>query len=209
MTRSKLKMDLRQQVLEVEGTDAFVARMVDRFEALVASGAPSGPTPSPERTRLIGVNWAHGAQYDPAAALQLLTAVGLRFVFSGPVMTASIGRGLVEVRVVEGGAGRASGVVVVGSQADAARGPTAPDLTVRSTTREALNDGDQVVIAVRGGSLVDPAGRLVDWALFGTEAEELPGGPAPRTRPTPRPGSVEPMPAAVAGTFESWFWIAG
>jgi hypothetical protein len=169
-------------------------------------------------TRIVGVNWAHGGVYSPDQAAVLLATDaatgGLRVDFSGPVRTETIVDGVMDVWVAEGGKGRSATVYAIQGALDLPATPSTTTLTFRDTTGESLNDGDRVMVTLRGAFLLDRCCRPVDGTHVGGRVPLLPGSPPLTAAPTPQSCQVPPRgfgPWASGwngvGTFESWFWI--
>lgn len=136
-------------------------------------------------TVITGVNWRHGAVYTVEEAKQLLgtqhESGGLFVRFSDDVRVDSLKPGVVDIQVIEGGAGRNADTWYMGGTfEDPADGEFTRHFRYRQTTRESLQDGDRVLITVRAAFILDRCCRPVD----GTNV----GGKVPFVR---RPREVE------------------
>ena len=182
-------------------------------------------------TVITGVNWIHGHTYTVAEAKELLGTQkdtgGLVVRFSDDIRVDSLRPGVVEVQVIEGGAGRNADTWYMGGKFEEP-GETGDEFTrrfrYRQTTRETLQDGDRVMITVRAAFILDRCCRPVDGTNVGgkvpyigrgreagadTEDEQdtqgehggpcalPPGGVGPWTSGTGAGGDV----------FESWFFV--
>ncbi|HEX6341186.1 hypothetical protein [Umezawaea sp.] len=181
-------------------------------------------------TVITGINWVHGHTYTVAEAKELLGTQkdtgGLVVHFSDDVRVDSLQPGVVEVQVIEGGAGRNADTWYMGGTF-AEPGETEDEFTrhfrYRQTTRETLQDGDRVMVTVRAAFILDRCCRPVDGTNVGgkvpyvgrgreagADAEPEPderGGRGPCALP---PGGVGPWTSgsgAGGDVFESWFFI--
>ncbi|EOD63170.1 hypothetical protein [Amycolatopsis vancoresmycina] len=169
-------------------------------------------------TVITGVNWIHGHTYGVDEAKKLLgtqdEAAGLVVRFSDDVRVDSLQPGVVQVQVIEGGAGRNADTWYMGGKfaaPDAAAGEFTREFRYRQTTRETLQDGDQVVITVRAAFLLDRCCRPVDGTnvggrvpLIGAE-DTTPGGGCARP-----PSGIGPWTSGTGAggdVFESWFFV--
>ncbi|MEO3974835.1 hypothetical protein [Streptomyces sp. CAU 1734] len=171
-------------------------------------------------TVITGVSWIHGHTYTVDEARALLgthdESGGLEVRFSDGVRTDTLRPGVVEIQVIEGGAGRNASTWYMGGAF------TEPDgecefttrLRYRQTTRETLQDGDRVLISVRAAFLLDRCCRPVDGTHVGGRVPVIadrhdaaaesaggcvlpPSGIGPWTSGTGSGGDV----------FESWFFV--
>jgi hypothetical protein len=191
-------------------------------------------------TVITGINWVHGHTYTVDEAKQLLgtqrESGGLVVRFSDDVRVDSLDPGVVEVQVIEGGAGRNANTWYMGGKFEE------PDegqeytkhFRYRQTTRETLQDGDRVLVSVRAAFILDRCCRPVDGTNVGgkvpyiggrTDAEasgwtdpEAQTGELPDLEPTPVPKDGCRVPPSGIGpwtsgtglggdVFESWFFI--
>jgi len=171
-------------------------------------------------TVITGVNWKHGHTYTVNEAKELLgtqkNSGGLVVEFSDGVRVDSLRRGVVEIQVIEGGAGRNADTWYMGGTFEE---PTPKDgeftdhFRYRQTTRETLQDGDRVLITVRAAFILDRCCRPVDGTHVGGRVPTIddhntrsaahggcdlpPSGIGPWTSGTGAGGDV----------FESWFFV--
>jgi hypothetical protein len=169
-------------------------------------------------TVITGVNWIQGHTYTVDEAKKLLGTQdedgGLVVRFSGDVRVDSLVPGVVEVQVIEGGAGRNASTWYMGG---AFAEPTqdhgyTKEFRYRQTTREVLQDGDRVLVSVRAAFILDRCCRPVDGTNVGGRVPTIescepeypdrgcevpPSGIGPWTSGTGAGGDV----------FESWFFV--
>jgi hypothetical protein len=180
-------------------------------------------------TVITGINWIHGHTYTVAEAKELLGTQkdtgGLVVRFSDDIRVDSLQQGVVEVQVIEGGAGRNADTWYMGGTFEEP-GQSGDDYTqqfrYRQTTRETLQDGDRVMVTVRAAFILDRCCRPVDGTNVGgkvpylTRGREVEAGtePAPDTPDTYGcalpPGGVGPWTSGTGAggdVFESWFFI--
>ncbi len=186
-------------------------------------------------TVITGINWRHGHTYTVDQAKELLgtqkNSGGLVVEFSDDVRVDSLRRGVVEIQVIEGGAGRNADTWYMGGQFEE---PTEKDgeftrrFRYRQTTRETLQDGDRVLVTVRAAFLLDRCCRPVDGTNVGgrvpflgrahadIDAETETGhGHDPKPEPDPTgclvpPSGIGPWTSGTGAggdVFESWFFI--
>jgi hypothetical protein len=171
-------------------------------------------------TVITGVNWIHGHTYTVDEAKDLLgthdESAGLVVQFSDDVRVDTLQPGVVEIQVIEGGAGRNASTWYMGGKF------TEPDegddftkhFRYRQTTREVLQDGDRVLVSVRAAFILDRCCRPVDGTNVGGRVPPIeatvdaetetrggcdvpPSGIGPWTSGTGAGGDV----------FESWFFV--
>ncbi|MFE7132057.1 hypothetical protein ACFVIM_14450 [Streptomyces sp. NPDC057638] len=141
-------------------------------------------------TVITGISWIHGHTYTIDEAKQVLGTTpgdgGFTVRFSDDVRVDTLLPGVVELQVIEGGAGRNAGTWYMGGEftepdpagggegGAGAAGATEDDgheftrhLRYRQNTRETLQDGDRVLITVRTAFLLDRCCRPVDGAHVG------------------------------------------
>ncbi|GAA2229893.1 hypothetical protein GCM10010232_15180 [Streptomyces amakusaensis] len=172
---------------------------------------------------ITGVNWIHGHTYTVDEARALLGTQdedgGLVVRFSDGVRADTLQPGVVEIQVIEGGAGRNASTWYMGG---AFAEPTGDEeftdrFRYRQTTRETLQDGDRVLITVRAAFLLDRCCRPVDGTHVGGRVPTIDAGPHPTAAPTGPSGVCVLPPSGVgpwtSGTgaggdvFESWFFV--
>ncbi|HEX6354200.1 hypothetical protein [Actinophytocola sp.] len=184
-------------------------------------------------TVITGINWRHGYTYTIDEVKQLLgtqkDSGGLIVQFSDEIRVDSLQRGVVEIQVIEGGSGRNASTWYMGGEF---KEPTGGEFTrhfrFRQTTRESLQDGDRVMITVRGAFILDRCCRPVDGTHVGGKvpfirrrrdesgADVAGDWPDPGTGPDTEVGCAVP-PSGIgpwtSGTgaggdvFESWFFV--
>lgn len=169
-------------------------------------------------TTITGINWQHGAHYTPEQAADILgthdEGGGLRMHFSKDVHTRSLARGVVDVRVVEGGRGRHADTYFLDGRLEGMTSePYTRRLRWRQTSGETLQNGDRVLITVHTPLILDRCCRPVDGANVGGRVPPLPGThlvhPEPDFCTTP-PSGAGPWTSGTgtgAGVFESWFFV--
>ncbi|MGK3208000.1 hypothetical protein [Amycolatopsis sp. MEPSY49] len=184
-------------------------------------------------TVITGINWRHGHTYTVDQAKELLgtqkNSGGLVVEFSDDVRVDSLRRGVVEIQVIEGGAGRNADTWYMGGQFEE---PTEKDgeftrrFRYRQTTRETLQDGDRVLVTIRAAFLLDRCCRPVDGTNVGgrvpfigrahADAETETGhGHDPKPEPDPTgclvpPSGIGPWTSGTGAggdVFESWFFV--
>jgi hypothetical protein len=159
--------------------------------------------------RISGVSWVHGATYSREDANAML-AEGFDVRLSRPVQVASLRPGVVELRGIDGGAGRSAGTyLIAGEFVDLPSTDLTTTFCYRSTTDETLQYGDQLMITVRGDFVVDECCRALDGDHVTGGVPLIPG-----TERQPVPGSAEPIcPSRWSGNgieggdFVSWIFV--
>jgi hypothetical protein len=182
-------------------------------------------------TVITGINWVHGYTYTVNEAKELLgtqkESGGLVVRFSDDVRVDTLKPGVVEVQVIEGGAGRNADTWYMGGTFEEPdEGEFTKHFRYRQTTRETLQDGDRVLVTVRAAFILDRCCRPVDGTNVGgkvpylrqrkeadTEASDV---PEPSSEVETGGGCAVP-PSGIgpwtSGTgaggdvFESWFFI--
>ncbi|MDP9793184.1 hypothetical protein J2S43_001696 [Catenuloplanes nepalensis] len=167
-------------------------------------------------TVITGISWDHGGTYTVQEAKDLLGTVdedgGLRVRFSDDIRTDSLRRGVLDVQVIEGGAGKnADSWFMGGAFADCGDDEFTRELRFRQTTRETLQDDDRVLITIRTAFLLDRCCRPVDGTHVGGKVPRIDCEPEP-----PGPGCATPPRGYGPWTsgigrggdvFESWFFV--
>jgi hypothetical protein len=170
-------------------------------------------------TVITGVNWIHGHTYTVDEAKALLGTQsedgGIIVQFSDRVRVDTLKPGVVEIQVIEGGAGRNASTWYMGGQFKQPDGTEefTDHFRYRQTTREVLQDGDRVLVSVRAAFILDRCCRPVDGTNVGGKVPPIeamtaetethggcavpPGGIGPWTSGTGAGGDV----------FESWFFV--
>lgn len=184
-------------------------------------------------TVITGINWRHGYTYTVDEAKELLGTQkehgGLVVRFSDDVRVDSLQPGVVDIQVIEGGAGRNADTWYMGGKFEEPdEGEFTKQFRFRQTTRETLQDGDRVLVTVRAAFILDRCCRPVHGTNVGgkvpffrrqRDADASGGNPEPSTEPEPTPESdgclVPPSgigpwtsgSGAGGDVFESWFFI--
>jgi hypothetical protein len=168
-------------------------------------------------TVITGINWIHGHTYTVTEAAKLLGTHdekgGLVVRFSDDVRTDCLRRAVVEVEVIEGGAGRNADSWFMGGEfQNLPEAEFTREFRYRQTTREVLQDDDRVMITVRTAFLLDRCCRPVDGThvggkvpLIGHDSGRDPHGPCALP-----PSGVGPWTSgsgAGGDVFESWFFV--
>ncbi|MBG0562864.1 hypothetical protein [Actinoplanes aureus] len=175
-------------------------------------------------TVITGINWTHGATYSVEETRQLLGTTdrngGLRVRFSDDIHVEGLKRGVIDIQVIEGGAGKNASSWFMGGQfEDLPADRFTRELRYRQTTRETLQEDDRVLITIRTAFLLDRCCRPVDGTHVGGRVPLLDdrpgaGGEKPeRSRWCRRPpsgvGRWTSGSGAGGDVFESWFFVAG
>ncbi|MGN9908583.1 hypothetical protein ACTMTJ_13655 [Phytohabitans sp. LJ34] len=178
-------------------------------------------------TVITGINWRHGHTYTVSEAKELLGTVddkgGLVIRFSDDIRVDSLRRGVIDIQVIEGGAGKNADSWFMGGEfTGLPKTEFTREFRFRQTTRETLQDDDRVLITVRSAFLLDRCCRPVD----GTHV----GGKVPYLRPRSEkdadaepdvdtatdvgcalpPSGIGPWTSGVGlggDVFESWFFV--
>jgi hypothetical protein len=173
-----------------------------------------------ELTTIAEAGWVHGGNYGRQAAEELLTGgVGLRF--SRPVLAATLGPGVVDLVVYEGGGGRRDAWYFKDVEvAIAADGEVVDEIRVRLRQPEGFQDGDRILLRVRCDFVLDRCCRAVSGAhlggavpfdpvLAGTAVEHP--EPASLTCPHPpdRAGPWRSGNGVEGGVWETWIHVRG
>jgi hypothetical protein len=147
-----------------------------------------------EPTVITGVSWQHGKTYSPAEAKSVLgTATdmgrtnGIEVTFSRPVYAETLTRGVVDLWRVHGGRGlRGMISAIEGDYVNKRASGLITSFEYRDESGETLNDGDRVIVIIRGDFILDKCCRPVDGNHVGGRVPQLaayqpqPGGPAAR-----------------------------
>ncbi|MFI9455214.1 hypothetical protein [Amycolatopsis sp. NPDC052450] len=177
-------------------------------------------------TVITGVNWIHGHTYTIDEAKELLGTQkdtgGLVVRFSGDIRVDTLKPGVMDIQVIEGGAGRNADTWFMGGKFEEP-GETAEEYTqqlrFRQTTRETLQDGDRVMVTVRAAFILDRCCRPVDGTNVGGKVPYLGRGreEADDEAETETRGGCVLPPSGIgpwtSGTgaggdvFESWFFV--
>jgi hypothetical protein len=163
-------------------------------------------------TRIAGVSWSHGAEYTVKEARKLLQKEGIEVRFTRPVLTSTLKRGVVDLWVIEGGAGRSGNIYhMAGDYVDLPADPTTRGFRFRQTSGETLQQADRVLVIIRTSFLLDACCRAVDGDHLGGRVPNFRVvEPPPPLCPRPF-GSFAPWTSgngSPGGMFESWFFIS-
>jgi hypothetical protein len=177
---------------------------------------------------ITGVSWLHGADYSSDQAKDVLgtekphdpttRTTGIEVAFSRPVYAQTLQPGVVDLWRIQGGRGL-SGVIshIEGDFVDKPGKGLISSFKYRDESGETLNNGDRVLIIIRGNFILDECCQPVDGEHVGglvpqleayqsndIDDDRLPQAPPctqarhqPWTSGNSRPGA----------TFESWFFI--
>lgn len=180
-----------------------------------------------DAARIEGINWTHGATYEIEEADDLLGGPysgheqdgGLVFQTSHKVNARTLRRGVVDVWVFRGGSGSRADFVNVDTEILAVE-PDAEGFVrrfrVRSLIDEKFDNGDRILITVRGAFILDHCCQPLDGLNVGGYVPLLPDEKYRRfykTMPPPvcdrdpygPPRSGIGLPGG--SSFESWFYI--
>ena len=169
-------------------------------------------------TVITGISWIHGHAYTVKQAQELLGTTdekgGLRVHFSDKVRKDSLQPGVLDVQVIEGGAGRnAESWFMGGVFAGLPNTEFVDEFRYRQNTREVLQDGDRVLITLRTAFLLDRCCRPVAGTHVGGRVPLIGGSRAGEERTTGcqvPPSGIGPWTSGngVGGdVFESWFFV--
>ncbi len=171
---------------------------------------------------ITGVSWIHGATYTAEQAKTVLGTDdennGIEVRFSRPVYAETLQPGVVDLYRIQGGSG-VSGVIthIAGDYLDKPDSGLIDSFRYRDQSGETLNDGDRVLVTIRGNFILDECCQPVDGEHVGGLVPQLeeyqsdemnsdcqpPAPPCVQSRNMPwtsgngRPGA----------TFESWFFV--
>ena len=175
-------------------------------------------------TTITGINWTHGGTYTREQVAHLLgtrgshhgPGSGLKVRFSAPVRAASLHRGVVELRVIEGGRGRnATCWFIAGHFTGLPDNGLVTSFRYEQTTDETVQHGDQITITIRTPFILDRCCRPVDGTHVGGRVPLLPGYEPGRHHPSHDycrhpPGGGGRWTTGTgtgAGVFESWLYV--
>ena len=189
-------------------------------------------------TAITGISWQHGETYSPGEAKTVLgtdteagRSDGIEVTFSRPVYAETLTRGVVELWRVQGGRGLRGMISnIEGRYVGKPASGLITSFKYRDESGETLNDGDRVLIIIRGDFILDACCRPLDGNHVGGRVPQLAayksqakphdkhhdkhhgeqgcdGDDGPCRLP---PGGIGPWKSGngtVGGTFESWFYI--
>jgi hypothetical protein len=170
-----------------------------------------------EPTTITGISWTHGAIYKQDVVERVLQRSGLVIEFSRPIRPDTLTRGVIDVFLLEGGKGRHAAYTDVDIDTKLLS-PT--QLSIKQTSDETFNNGDRVLIVVRGDFLLDECCYPVDANHVGgnvplikdwveRDNKRNPDRPPNRScaQPPRRYGPWVSGNGTPGGTFESWFYV--
>jgi hypothetical protein len=165
-------------------------------------------------TTITGISFVHGATYERDLASDILRT-GFEVRFSHPVRVDSLTNEVVDIVVFEGGGGRAGDIYTkAGQYVDLPTTEYTDRLIYRQRGGERLENGDRVLIQVRGDFILDECCRSVDGNHIGGRVPLLPGyeqfaAERPGSCPVSpdRPGGWTSGNGTQGGTFETWFLV--
>jgi hypothetical protein len=157
----------------------------DGFSAITADDIDNGvrrPVSLYRPVVITGVSWLHGATYSQSEAKAVLgTGVdsggrsdGIEVVFSRPVYAETLTRGVVDLWRIQGGRGL-RGVVsqIEGDYVGKPESGLITSFRYRDESGETLNDGDRILIVIRGDFILDACCRPVDGNHVGGRVPQL------------------------------------
>lgn len=169
-------------------------------------------------TRITGISWTHGAQYNRTEAEQMLDE-GLVLRFSREVRAETIRPGVLDLWVIDGGMGRNGNIWRMhGEFVGLPTSGMVSEVVYRNSTGEVLNGGDRVLVILRGEFVLDGccqplAGTHVGGKvpILGSHSQwerDRPGAAICDVPPS-YPGPWTSGSTLLGGTrFESWFTLA-
>lgn len=177
--------------------------------------------------RIVGINWTHGAEYSIDETNELLDNQysnipngGLAIRTERPIRIATLRPGVVDLWVIQGGGGKHADIYSLDTEIT----PIQPDHTgyargfrIRYTGDEQLDNGDRVLVIVRGAFLLDDCCRPLDGVHVGGMVPMLPDSAdhdfkrfvkehKVLCRRDPYGPLASGYSPAGATTFESWFF---
>ncbi len=154
------------------------------------------------------IGWAHGATYAREEINALLDD-GLEVRLSRPVRVATLTPGVLDLIVIEAGAGRSASTYHVDGEFVGLPTTELTDrFTYRRTTGETLQYGDRLMITLRGDFILDECCRAVDGNHLGGGVPPIEPAAHPPLR-TP-PLVCPPRPSGdgcEGGEFVSWIFV--
>jgi hypothetical protein len=155
-----------------------------------------------ESTVITGISWRHGATYQWDDAAQILgteqVSGGLEIRFSREVRVETLKPGVIDIWRLQGGRGLA-GVVqhMEGEYVDLPASGYVDRVRYRDVTGERLQEGDRILIIVRGSFILDRCCRPVESAHIGGKVPLIAGsageGSADKTEQA-KPAAAKQMP---------------
>ncbi|MGB5760833.1 MAG: hypothetical protein WBM50_28215 [Acidimicrobiales bacterium] len=165
-------------------------------------------------TTIAAVNWWHGADYGVSAASGLARD-GFVFELSDRIRTDTLRPGVIDVIVHQGGKGNVGGIYYVTGGIEVPTGEWADRIVWRSSSDETFQNGDRVLIILRGDFVLDRCCRPVDAENTGGRVppsadavEPLDAVPIDTcTSPPDRSGPWRSGNGTPGGVFESWLYV--
>jgi hypothetical protein len=171
-------------------------------------------------TTITGISWRHGAAYTRDQVAGILGTDdphgGLEVRFSGPVHTATLREGVVDLFLYEGGRGFVGEVKhVQGEFVDLPGDRFTDRFRYRHSGDERFNPGDRLLVVIRAAFVLDRCCRPLDGTHVGGLVPLIDGykpgqgGPPPLPCPTPPSGTGAWTSGSgtPGGSFESWFFV--
>ena len=188
-----------------------------------------------EATVITGISWVHGATYSWDQARTILgtgdPAGGLELRFSRPVRIETLKPGVIDLWRLQGGRGVSGVITHMEGDYVGLSGDYTDRIRYRDQTGERLQNGDRVLIIVRGSFILDRCCRPVASAHIGGRIPLIGGAPGEPREPAGQtddytepdrepqehpedecahpPGAYGPWTTGQGPTFESWFYISG
>jgi hypothetical protein len=135
-------------------------------------------------TRIVGISWKHGGSYSQREARDVLGTdkrrappqKALEIALSRPILTDTLKPGVLDVWVVKGGRGEHGPVSPVDGEFvwDGPKPRTTQLIRYRQTDDETFNNGDRILITLRGAFVLDECARPLDGANVGGLVPQLP-----------------------------------
>jgi hypothetical protein len=170
-------------------------------------------------TTITGINWRHGAHHRREFVRHLLKD-GLVVHFSRPVLSETLGRGVVDIYHIESRSTRHPNIIELRGEIAPYHGRPTTELRYRIPhLEECPEPGDRVLVVVRSAFILDECCRPVDGLNVGGRVPYQPGERPHHEAPTLadpcEPCAVPPWGYAPwgsgngtgGGTFESWFYV--
>ncbi|WP_419694223.1 hypothetical protein ACN2CC_26455 [Mesorhizobium muleiense] len=132
-------------------------------------------------TAITGISWEHGKTYSPSEAKKVLgtetemgRTKGIEVSFSRPVHAETLTRGVVELWRLQGGRGlRGMISTIEGRYVDKPDNGLITSFKYRDASGETLNDGDRVLVIIRGDFILDACCRPIDGNHVGGRVPQI------------------------------------
>ncbi|MFM5949660.1 MAG: hypothetical protein ACKOPM_10595 [Novosphingobium sp.] len=150
-----------------------------------------------EPTVITGISWEQGKTYSPSEAKEVLgteregpRSKGIEIAFSRPVYAETLTPGVIDVWRVQGGRGLRGMISNVEcSYVDKPDSGLVSSVFYRDDSGETLNDGDRIIVIVRGDFILDHCCKPLDGNHVGGRVPQLeayrPTAPAAAAPPPP------------------------